>query len=154
MNSESGRATIAEKYKKDRKGKKEDVALLKKARCHLSSEKFKKIYDVWEGFETLRNPRHSEYIVNSGIGSPTSCFSLNTVSGLSAKGKAIYSTRKKMLINQCCVENNDKLFVLKLKPTVSILLMKIHDASFFLSGQKPLQYVNKSGHHLLILYLC
>jgi hypothetical protein len=42
----SGRATIAEKYKKDRK---EDVALLKKARCHLSSEKFKKIYDVWDG---------------------------------------------------------------------------------------------------------
>jgi hypothetical protein len=34
-------ATIAAKYEKDRKGNKEDVALLKKATCHVRSAKLK-----------------------------------------------------------------------------------------------------------------
>jgi hypothetical protein len=41
-NSESGRATIAAKYEKDKKFNMEDIALLKKTRSHISSQKFKK----------------------------------------------------------------------------------------------------------------
>ena len=46
LNSESGRATIAAKYGKDRKGNEEDIPLLKKARSHVSSEKFKKKEEI------------------------------------------------------------------------------------------------------------
>ncbi len=42
LNSESGRATIAAKYGKDRKDNEEDIPLLKKARSHVSPEKFTK----------------------------------------------------------------------------------------------------------------
>jgi hypothetical protein len=54
LNSESGLATIAAKYGKDRKGNEEDIPLLKKARSHVSSEKFKKKEEI---LKDLRLPR-------------------------------------------------------------------------------------------------
>jgi hypothetical protein len=45
LNSKISRAT---------KGNKENVALLKKAGCHVSSEKFKKVYEVLEGLRHSR----------------------------------------------------------------------------------------------------
>ncbi len=40
----------AAKYRKDEKGNQEDIALPKKARCHVSSEKFKKKYEGLKDF--------------------------------------------------------------------------------------------------------
>jgi hypothetical protein len=54
MNSQSGCATIAAKYEKDRRGNKEDIALMKQARFQVNFEEFKKVYEVFEG---LGNPR-------------------------------------------------------------------------------------------------
>ncbi len=46
LNSESGRATIAGMYEKDKKVNEEDIALLMKARSPVSSEVFKKKDEV------------------------------------------------------------------------------------------------------------
>jgi hypothetical protein len=49
LNSESGCVTVAAKYEKDRRGNKKDVAVLKQARCQVTFEEFKKVYEVFEG---------------------------------------------------------------------------------------------------------
>jgi hypothetical protein len=54
LNNKNGRATIAAKHEKDRKGNKEDVVWLKRTRIHVSSEKFKKIYEVLKGLSYPR----------------------------------------------------------------------------------------------------
>ncbi len=43
LNSEGGCVTVGAKYEEDRRGKKEDVALLKQARCQVSFVEFKSL---------------------------------------------------------------------------------------------------------------
>ncbi len=61
-NSESDHATIAAKCDKDWRGNKENVPLLKQARCQTNSDKFKKIYEALGG---LGNPRWRPWLLQT-----------------------------------------------------------------------------------------